>query len=46
MPGQQGKCFVCGEVGHLAADCKRSTDAKERSKDNIPIHKKKYQARF
>lgn len=42
MPGQHEKCFLCGQVGHLAAECRGPAQA-----DNVvelpPIHKKKYQ---
>ena len=37
-PGQQEKCYLCGQVGHLAAECRGIEVV-----DDTPIHKKKYQ---
>ena len=45
-PGQQDKCFLCGQMGHLAADCegkaKRKSGEFDEKGENVVV-KKPYQ---
>ncbi|CAM8974784.1 unnamed protein product [Rhodiola kirilowii] len=46
-PGQADKCFICGQVGHLAADCegkaKRKAGEFDEKGDAVVTPKKPYQ---
>lgn len=46
-PGQQDKCFLCGQMGHLAADCegkaKRKSGEFDEKNGDATVAKKPYQ---
>lgn len=46
-PGQQDKCFICGQIGHLAAACegkaKRKAGEFDEKGDAVAVPKKPYQ---
>ncbi|XP_044510713.1 5'-3' exoribonuclease 3-like isoform X2 [Mangifera indica] len=46
-PGQQDKCFLCGQMGHLASDCegkvKRKSGEFDEKGDEVAVVKKPYQ---
>ncbi|XP_042515437.1 5'-3' exoribonuclease 3-like isoform X2 [Macadamia integrifolia] len=46
-PGQQDKCFLCGQMGHLAADCegkaKRKSGEFDEKGEGATVAKKPYQ---
>lgn len=44
FPGQQEKCYLCGQVGHLAADCEGNPgELDEEGNEQSPVPKKPYQ---
>ncbi|XP_042054079.1 5'-3' exoribonuclease 4-like isoform X4 [Salvia splendens] len=44
FPGNQEKCFLCGQAGHLAAECRGGANGDgTKYADDTPIHKMKYQ---
>eukprot|EP01018_Ginkgo_biloba_P023292 Gb_03499 [translate_table: standard] len=48
LPGQQDKCFLCGQVGHLAAECEGKLTTKlgefdKKGSEQNSIPKKPYQ---
>lgn len=48
-PGQQEKCFLCGQMGHFAADCegkaKRKAGEFDEKGEDVVV-KKPYQVGF
>ncbi|CAL9153925.1 5'-3' exoribonuclease 3-like isoform X1 [Musa acuminata AAA Group] len=46
-PGQQDKCFLCGQMGHLAANCqgnaKRKSGEFDEKSEDVSVAKKPYQ---
>ncbi|EHA8590959.1 5'-3' exoribonuclease 2 [Cocos nucifera] len=46
-PGQQDKCFLCGQMGHLAADCqgnaKRKAGEFDEKNEDVAVAKKPFQ---
>lgn len=49
-PGQQDKCFLCGQMGHLAADCqgnaKRKAGEFDEKNEDVAVAKKPFQVCF